>query len=429
MPNSNIFCSTPWYELHIYWDGSLGICCQESHKLYNDNSYNIATTTIAEWFNSEPVVHFRQGVLGNQPVSACSRCYQEENMGGNSRRIKSNQKSVIFRQAFEDSFEQSPGRRHFNKSGTTTTHPIDIHVDLGNYCNLACKMCEPRASSTIAAQQVKWGIESSRQYLGTDWTRDQQVWDRFLQQLLAIPKLNNIHFMGGETLLTRRFEDFVDHMIAHGRLDVCFSFVTNGTVFRSDLMDKLKQFRRVGIEVSIETIDAHNAYQRQGTDTDLVMANLDRYLEWCNGSNITLTVRPAVSVLTIGSFPGLLELCLDKNLIIKSLLVTKPDFLDAVILPESVKQQYLDSYQMLIDRLAHVQVPADYNASDPHNIMLMVKEQAHMCMNILNQPEPNNADQLRQQLVDHCGKWDQVYGYDARVLYPELEQIWDQCGY
>ena len=109
--------------------------------------------------------------------------------------------------------------------------------------------------------------------------------------------------------------------------------------------------------------------------------------------------------------------------------MTKPDFLDAVILPESVKQQYLDSYQMLIDRLAHVQVPADYNASDPHNIMLMVKEQAHMCMNILNQPEPNNADQLRQQLVDHCGKWDQVYGYDARVLYPELEQIWDQCGY
>ena len=142
MPNQKIFCNTPWYELHIYWDGSLGICCQESHKLYDDNSYNIATTTIAEWFNSDPVRHFRQGVLGDRPVSACSRCYQEESVGGNSRRIKSNQKSVIFQQAFADSFEQSPGRRHFNESGNTSTHPIDIHVDLGNYCNLACKMCD-----------------------------------------------------------------------------------------------------------------------------------------------------------------------------------------------------------------------------------------------------------------------------------------------
>ena len=429
MTNQKIFCSTPWYELHIYWDGSLGICCQESHKLYNDRSYNIATTTIAEWFNSDPVKHFRQGVLGDNPVSACSRCYQEESMGGNSRRIKSNQKSVIFRQAFADSFEQSPGRKHFDPSGITGTHPIDIHVDLGNYCNLACKMCNPRASSTIAGQQVKWGIESSKQYLGTDWTRDDSVWNSFLQQLLDTPGLNNIHFMGGETLLTKRFEDFVDHMIAHDRLDLCFSFVTNGTVFRPELMDKLKQFQRVGIEVSIETVDSHNAYQRQGTNTELVLANLDRYLAWCNGSNITLTVRPAVSALTIGSFPELLQYCLDRNLLVKSLLVTKPDFLSAVILPKSVKNQYLESYQQLIDRLPDTQILIDYNASDPHNTAMIVKEQAYMCINVLSQPEPDDVGELRQLMVEHCRKWDQVYGYDARALYPELTEVWDQYGY
>ena len=429
MPNSNIFCNTPWYELHIYWDGSLGICCQEAHKLYDNDSYNIATTTIAEWFNSDPVRHFRQGVLGDRPVSACTRCYQEESVGGNSRRIKSNQKSVIFQQAFADSFEQSPGRQHFDQSGITDTHPIDIHVDLGNYCNLACKMCNAQASSTIAAQQVKWGIESSRQYLGLDWTQDQQVWDSFLKQLLDIPKLNNIHFMGGETLLTRRFEDLVDHMIAHDRLDMCFSFVTNGTTFKPALMNKLKKFRRVGIEVSIETVDAHNVYQRQGTDNQLVMANLDRYRDMCNGSSITLTARPAVSALTIGYFPGLLEYCLDNNLIVKSLLVTNPRFLNAVILPDAVKQQYLGHYQTLVDRLDSVQVPEDYNASDPNNHVMIVKEQVQMCMNILRQPEPADAEQQRRLMVEHCRKWDQVYGYDARSLYPELAEVWTQYDY
>jgi MoaA/NifB/PqqE/SkfB family radical SAM enzyme len=428
--NPNIFCSTPWYDLHIYWDGSLGICSAEDHKLYaSDTQYNIANMSIKEWYNSVPVQNFRQQILSDSPVSACRRCYVDESVGGNSRRIRTNQKSVIFQQAFTDSFEQSPGQRHFDKSGITSTHPIDLHIDLGNYCNLACKMCRPEASSKIASQQVKWGIESSRQYLGTDWTRNDQVWNNFLQQLLEIPGLNNIHFMGGETLLTQRFEDFVDHMIAHDRLDLCFSFVTNGTVFRPRLMDKLKQFRRVGIEVSIETVDLHNAYQRQGTDTAQVIENLDRYQTWCNNSNITLTVRPAISALTIGYFPGLLQYCLNKNLIVKSVLVAKPKFLDAVILPESVKQQYLESYQTLVDQLSYAQVPVDYNASNPHNYVLIVKEQVHMCMNILTLPEPDNANQLRQQMVDHCRKWDQVYGYDARVLYPELADMWDQYGY
>jgi sulfatase maturation enzyme AslB (radical SAM superfamily) len=427
--NPAIFYNTPWYELHIYWDGSLGICCQESHKLYDSGNYNIATMTIAEWFNSEPVVHFRQGVLSNRPVSACSSCYHQEALGGNSRRIRSNQKSVIFRQDFANSFDQSPGRQHFVKSGITSTQPFDLHVDLGNYCNLACKMCSAQASSTIASQQVKWGIESSRQYLGTDWTRDDQVWNSFLQQLLDIPVLNNIHFMGGETLLTRRFEDFVDHMIKHDRLDLCFSFVTNGTVFQPDLLNKLKKFRRVGIEVSIETVDSRNAYQRQGTDTDLVLANLQRYQDLCNGSNITLTVRPAVSALTIGSFPGLLQHCLDQKLMVKSLLVTIPAYLDAAILPAMVKQQYLAQYRALLAQLDTVQVPVDYNVSDPHNHALIVKEQAQMCVNILSAHEPNDSNELRQQLVDHCRKWDQVYQYNARELYPELMDIWDRYGY
>jgi hypothetical protein len=259
-PNKNIFCNTPWYELHIYWDGSLGTCCQEAHKLYPDldRQYNIATMSILDWFNSEPAQKFRTGVLGNQRLTECRRCYVEEDHAGNSRRLKSNQKSVIFtRTAFTESFQQSPGYTKFlhsaNNQGHTTTVPIDMHIDLGNFCNLACKMCNPKASSTIASQQVQWGIESSKQYLGTDWTRDQVVWNNFKKQLLELPGLNNIHFMGGETLLTPRFEDFVDTMIEHKSFDLCFSFVTNGTVFKPTLMDKLKQFRRVGIEISIET--------------------------------------------------------------------------------------------------------------------------------------------------------------------------------
>ena len=424
MTDPNIFCNTPWYELHIYWDGSLGICCQENHKLYSQGNYNIATMSIAEWFNSDPVKKFRQQVLASSPVSACRRCYVEEHAGGESRRHRSNQKSAIFQQAFANSFQQSPIQKHISISGTTDTHPIDIHVDLGNYCNLACKMCSARASSTIAVQEVKWGIKASQSYIGTDWTRDQAVWNSFKQQLLAIPGLNNIHFMGGETLLTDRFEDLVDTMIEHKRFDLCFSFVTNGTVYRPKLLEKLAKFRRVGIEVSIETVDQHNAYQRQGTDTNLVLENLAQYKAFANGTNITVTLRPAVSALTIGYYAGLLDYALAQGFLIKSLLVNRPAYLDAIILPMEVKAQYLKTFEKFDTTVA-----VDYNAGNPNEIKNSIAYQAKMIVSILKTEQPPNADQLLADMVKHCERWDEVYGYDARLLYPELASVWDKHGY
>ena len=385
--------------------------------------------SIEDWFNSEPVQDFRRRILKDNKLSECSRCYTDERLGGNSRRFNSNQKSVIFRQAFDDSFDQSPGRRHFDESGHTLTHPVDIHIDLGNFCNLACKMCNAQASSRIAAQEVKWGIESSRPFVGTNWTKNQAVWDSFKQQLLSIPKLKNIHLMGGETLLTDRFRDLVDTLIEHKRFDVCFSFVTNGTVFDSDLINKLSKFTRVGIEVSIETLTAHNSYVRQGTDTAQVLNNIDRYLETCNNSSITVTLRPAVSLLTIGRFSTLLRYALDRKLVVKSLLVNWPKFLSATALPTGVKQQCMLQYQNILAELDAVRYQTDYNASDPNNYRLIVRQQAQTCLNLLCEPAPLDVDQLHAELVQHCRKWDSVYGLNARELYPELIEIWDQHGY
>jgi hypothetical protein len=435
-PSKKIFCNTPWYELHIYWDGSLGICCQEDHKLYakDQTQYNIASMSIAEWFQSEPVKDFRRRILGNTRVSECSRCYIEEDHGGDSRRLRSNQKSVIFtKQAFEQSFKQSPGYGRFSYSfknqGATETHPIDLHIDLGNFCNLACKMCNAKASSTIASQEVRWGIESSREYLGQDWTRNQQTWNRFKQDLLTIQGLNNIHFMGGETLLTDRLEDLIDFMIDNNKFDLNLSFVTNGTVLNLKLIEKLKHFQRVGIEVSIETVDEHNAYQRQGTDTNLVLANIDRYLELCNGSSVTLALRPAPSLLTVGYYHSLLKYALDKALIVKSNLCYDPRYLAIDILPTHIKQLYQGKYKDLISQFDQIKNLVDYNASDPNNYQQVIKQQAQMCLNLLESPTPPDSESQLELMVRHCERWDRIYGLNARVLYPEFEEILDRYGY
>lgn len=436
LANKKIFCNTPWYEIHIYWDGSFGICCQESHKVYaeSETQYNIATMSLESWFNSAPVKNLRERILGDNPLSECSKCYLEESHSGNSRRLRGNQRSVIFtRTAFEPSFQQSPGNAAFEHSrshqGATITHPIDIHVDLGNYCNLACKMCNSSASSTIAVQEVKWGIESSKPFVGTNWTKNQQVWDNFKQQLLQIPGLNNIHLMGGETLLTDRFEDLVDTMIEHKRFELCFSFVSNGTVFKQSLIEKLMKFRRVGIEISIETLDQRNSYIRQGTDTDLVLKNINNYIKLCNGTSITVTLRPAPSLLSIGSYYTLLNFALENKLVVKSILCSDPGFLDIEILPQSIKNMYLNKYQEFIDSIPVGVEGSDHNASDPSNYATIIKEQGLMCIEVLKTPAPPDSEIQLQRLVEHCRKWDRVYNLNAKELYPELSEIWHRYEY
>jgi len=236
--------------------------------------------------------------------------------------------------------------------------------------------------------------------------------------------------MGGETLITKKFEEFIDAFIAAKKFNVGFSFVTNATTFNDRLLEKLKKFQRVGIEISIETVTEHNSYQRQGTDNSLVIKNINKYLAQCNNINITFTARPAVSLLTIGYYHTLLEFCLEKRINVKSVICNNPRYLDAVILPNDVKQQYLKKYLDFLDKhYKNIDILEDYNESDPNEYYRIVYQQAQQCINILKTPEPVDSQEKLEEMVRWCKKWDAIHAYDARQLYPELEEILNRYGY
>jgi organic radical activating enzyme len=426
LPSDKVFCNSPWYELHIYWDGALSFCCHATpnvpYPITEKNKYNIRRMSIREWYSSEPMREARERMFSSDRWKFCQRCYYEEDVSTTSRRHRSNQKSVIFKQNFLESFEQSPGYSKFiNKDFDGM--PIDLHIDLGNYCNLACKMCNEFASSRIAAQYKIWKIND---FTPVDWTNDQEAWDRFLTELVTIPKLQNIHFMGGETLIQPRFEECIDYLIAKDRTDVCISFVTNGTVYKEELINKLKLFPRAGIEVSIESTGQSNSYTRQGTKTEQVLANINRYIE----NNYDITLRPAPSLLTVGEYWQVIKLALDKKLLIKSNICTDPEFLNINVLPFEIRQTYKQNYQqLLIDYNLADDIHNDYNESDPNNYKQVAKNQILQTLSMLDQPVPNNQKVLLTQLCQHIQAWDHVYGYDAKIVYPELTELLLSYGY
>lgn len=426
LPSDKVFCNSPWYELHIYWDGALSFCCHATpnvpYPITEKNQYNIRRMSIREWYSSEPMREARERMFSNDRWRFCRRCHYEEEVSTTSRRHRSNQKSVIFKENFRESFEQSPGYTKFMDADFDGM-PIDLHIDLGNYCNLACKMCDPYASSRIASQHKIWRMLDSAP---VDWTNDQAAWDRFLAELITIPKLQNIHFMGGETLIQPRFEECIDYLIANNRTDVCLSFVTNGTVYKESVINKLKLFPRAGIEVSIESTGTTNAYTRQGTDTKQVLANIDRYIN--NGYEITL--RPAPSLLTVKEYWQVIKLALDKKLLIKSNICTDPEFLNINVLPLDIRKGYISNYQQLLkDYKLDDNLFIDYNESDSGNYTQVAKNQIMQIIAMLEQPVPENQKVLLTQLLQHITNWDKIYEYNAIEVYPELSEMLLSHGY
>jgi hypothetical protein len=378
--------------------------------------------SIREWYASEPMRLARERMFSDERWQFCQRCHYEEEVSTTSRRHRSNQKSVIFKENFQESFEQSPGYNKFTNTEFDGM-PIDLHIDLGNYCNLACKMCNPFASSRIASQHKTWKILDSAP---VDWTNDQAAWDRFLAELITIPKLQNIHFMGGETLIQPRFEECIDYLIANNRTDICMSFVSNGTVYKESIVKKLRLFPRAGIEVSIESTGPTNGYTRQGTNTDEVLANIDRYLT--DGCDVTL--RPAPSLLTAREYWQVIQLALDKKLIIKSNICTDPEFLNINVLPLCIRQDYIANYkQLLTEYKLDDNLALDYNESDPNNYRQVAKNQIVQLITMLNQPVPDNQRVLLTQLLQHITNWDRVYEYNAIEVYPELAELLIGHGY
>jgi len=438
MPNRNIFCNVPWTNLHIYWDGSYGMCCSERHKVYGNHDssqYNIKKLSPSDWYNSKPMQDIRIAMHQGDKMSTCNGCYIEESYGAESKRIKENHKSIIFtEQSFDRSYEQNPSVNIFEDSkltGKTTAVPIDWHVDLGNECNLACKMCIPEASSKIALAYRRWNMLGDNKIF-ENWTNDDDAWANFLEAVKQTPNLNRLHFMGGEPLMNRRLEPLLDYFIMLGmNRTLSLSFVTNGTIYRQSLVDKLLQFAECDIEVSLESIDKTNDYIRQGSKVENTMANIEK-LKLQTSKSFRLIMRSVPQLLNINSYHNYIEWCWQNRIPIVSLPLKRPLYLSTAILPESIRNKLLENYLPLHDKLQQA-VKKQFNSLAPNRdasrIESTLLRECSSTMTQLTQESPADVEIQRKELIVWLKRWDTLYNLNALEYYPEYKEFFLEYGY
>jgi MoaA/NifB/PqqE/SkfB family radical SAM enzyme len=154
------FCILPWIHLNIQGKGVARMCCFASDKINAEGKpLTLYSNSVDEVWNSTYMREMRKAMSEGQRVAQCDMCHQNEARLGRSGRTNYNGTWLPRMQlSVEQIKQQSIATGH-----VVTSRPIFYQLEIGNACNLACRMCSAEYSSKIAGDKVhsRWSPEFS----------------------------------------------------------------------------------------------------------------------------------------------------------------------------------------------------------------------------------------------------------------------------
>jgi len=362
------FCSSPWFHIRLTYDGSYDVCRWSKNGV---TDFNISTTSLMQFYNSKPMRQLREQLLAGQQPAVCEPCYYQDRFGKLSGRVRQLNKSAITMQEFPLSFRSSPHLPTFEYSndheGASSHFPTDLQIDLGNTCNSACIMCDPTASSRLVADYKKLTkLDSSlfaepRPY--RSWTEDQEIVDRFVQELQTFPYIRYIHFLGGETLYNQAFYDICEHLDG---ANLIVGTTTNGTIYDERIERLIPKFQEFHLGISIESVTELNDYVRYPGPTDQILANILKFValrDQYPGLKLELRITP--NLFTISELDQVFEFMIKHDVIAESCnILHQPRCLRMELMPEDIRQETVDRLQAIVDRLGKYEPQVNTRRSD-----------------------------------------------------------------
>lgn len=435
MPNSKIFCNIPWFEININNDGSYDLCGCQNDKIQGTplgQVHNIRSVPIEKYWNGDRMKEARLRKLGDVPDSMCRMCQAKDAVGYQSSRVKENIKSVIFSEAFDRSYEQSPNFHLFEHSqlnaGETTNAPVSLHVNLGHTCNFACRMCNPVWSTKLQTEYKQLGWIKSDHAFG-HWTDDPQGWNNFTNFLKNYGQgIKVVHIIGGEVEFIPKFHELVDYFISQGWAStVNLSFTTNGSVDYSKYYDKFSQYRRCEIGISIESVDPIGDYIRQGGNVDKIMQDIS-HMHAQRTSNMQFVIRTVPSLLSLPTYANLIKWSWHQGIPVDNSLLVTPTWLQAVLLSADLKQQITAD---LSDLLTQLPAPSSQygQQKDPSKLSISIRNECESMIKLAQQPQPVNAEKELVECARRLTEWDNLKGTNLKDYHVPLFDFLKKYGY
>jgi MoaA/NifB/PqqE/SkfB family radical SAM enzyme len=345
---NDAFCVVPWHLFNVSMDGSAQLCCRavKSVRDEQDRPMRLDDTPFESIWNSDYMAAVRKDMLDGKPRADCSACYEHEAKMQTSMRLESNESWLQGLTPEQGKASYAQLKTSTEAAGYRVAHsPYSLHLWFGSHCNLKCRMCNGSFSTRIAADPVHsrwhpaWPMPELR---GPRRFDDGRTWADSPSIVLGdLLKEGNVvahlSFAGGEPFLQPQIVPLLQALIGRGRApDMTLYFSTNGTVFSTPLIEKLRAFRGVTLAVSLDGVGGLNDYVRNPSRWEQVLANLRRMQElpW-----LSLEVDPTVQAYNALSLTSLLRFCDAEGLkcILNNVLL-QPEYLSLSALPDNCRR-------------------------------------------------------------------------------------------
>jgi len=323
--NQNL-CTHPWTGVHIWPDGGASICCEAGSRL---GEYNVKNDSLDDIFNSKEMAEIRNTFRQGKTPDQCMSCVNKEQQGQQSKRrlVQHKHKNIIHKVAFE-----SEGELFF------------IGGHLGNVCNAKCRICSSFYSSSIAAEDIKFGTADEKQQ-AVNYLKE-NVWKNFnfWELLKGHDSLCNFEFLGGETFLQQRNLEYLQWLVDTNKSEHCmFEIVTNGSTIPDSIKNYSDKFENLSITVSIDNIHERFELERSGVK----WADLDKNLDvFCGLPKCSVGVNVTVSVMNVYYLPEIIEWLKTKRISYYHVsILTYPDHLSINKLPHEYKNAIIEKLE------------------------------------------------------------------------------------
>ena len=229
--------------------------------------------------------------------------------------------------------------------------------------------------------------------------------------------------------LNKKFKSLIDFLLIH-KPTLSLSFVTNGTLIDTEIIHKLKQFSSCDIEVSLESINKNNDYIRQGSNTTIILKNID-YLIAQQTDNFRIVLRSVPQLLNINNYDQYIRYAWHNRVSIQGIPLMYPKHLQISVLPKDLRFTFIKQYQLLQKELDDNK-PEFTTIVTGRNTKGLEQQLSRECQSIIQMllaEEPEDIDNLQKELCQQLLKWDREFNFDAREYYPEYQSFLEKIGY
>lgn len=278
--NKHSWCVNAYHAMSANNNGTTKICCM----IKNVEAMDLFSNTIQENFNKSKFKEVREELQNGNRHPDCSWCWEEEDAGRKSKRLRDNEKYL----------------GHLKNGGEPFNGLAKFELNLGNTCNLKCRTCASYSSSQWVKEEYdlyehktyasfKDFSNTMKKYYLT-YEDDSSFWEDLE---INLPTIRQFDFYGGEPFLSNKMWTILQICVDKGYAkDIEIHYATNATVWPEDKIELFKHFRHVNLNFSIDGIGDQFHYMRYPGKWEEAFHNMSKakklqselsniYISWC----------------------------------------------------------------------------------------------------------------------------------------------------